>query len=495
MSQFVAVIDIGKTNKKVALYDRQLHQIAFRQQVFAASAGADGILVEPVAAMWEWFGRTLGELYREQPFQAISVTTHGATIACLDTEGTLALPVVAYDNDLGEAGQAELDRAFDELVGDRTALQAETGTCDMPLLVNPAKALQQYRRWFGDATEHIARILNYPQYWGYRLTGVQASEPTYTFNHSYLHDIRRQVPSSAAHALGVAEALDSSFLRPWDRLGTLLPELQQAWDLPALPVTAGIHDSNAALLPYLVLFEGRDFVVNSTGTWCVAMHGVDQVRYADDELGLKIIFNIDALGGYRKVSFLMGGQDYGLYHELIGGDHVAFDAARVDQALAEPGQAIVPGAFPSQFQEVQGGAQDGSDWYSVADLQAGKRPAWFADQERAHDLLNVSLALQTLVALEHTDIGPATTVFVEGGFRQNSTYLAVLAALLGPGRLRCTSLEQATATGTALLGHALLADCDPQAFAGSLHIDEEPVQVPELPHLAAYAERFRQDLR
>ena len=489
MTQLVAVIDIGKTNKKIAIYDQHMRQVAFRSAEFAAAPGEDGVLREPVDAMWAWFKQELAALFRERPFHAIAVSTHGATVTCLDCDGELSVPVIAYDHDLGD-DQAALDRSFYALCGDEQQLQSETGTCDLPLLINPAKLLlfakSRYRESFAKTTS----ILNYPQFWGFRLTGKQAAETTFSFNHTYLYNMTTREPSTAAHALGVDHMLQRRFARPWDRLGVLTPALQFELRLPPLPVVVGIHDSNAALLPYLVKNAGQDFVLNSTGTWCVAMHGVAAPTYTDAELGRKIIFNIDALDGYQKVSFLMGGQEYGAYHELIGGEHGGFDAERVNAALATSGDRILPGAFPSQFPKVSGGATAGDTTYSLQQLRDGERPAWFADQAKAHDLLNVSLALQSKVALEATGIGPNTTIFVEGGFRSNPTYLACLAALFPKQTIACTSLEQATGVGAALLGHAHLAGTTPHAFADQLHIDEEPVATPVLDNLPAYAEAF-----
>lgn len=486
----VAVIDIGKTNKKVAIYDGDLRQVAFREQEFAAAAGDDGILHEPVAAMWDWFKRQLADLYRQLPYRAIAVSTHGATVAAVDAAGQLALPVVAYDTPLDDQAQQDLDRRFYEICGDPAALQDETATCDLPLLINPAKALLFYRQHYPDGLARCRHLLNYPQYWGFLLTGQRGAEPTYTANHSFLFAIRERRPSSAAERLGAAGLLDLPLQRPWDRLGVLTPALQAELDLPALPVAVGIHDSNAALLPYLVSQADDDFVLNSTGTWCVAMHRVAAVRYRPEELGQKVIFNIDALGGYQKVSFLMGGQEYGCYHGLIGGDHITFDAAAVDQILADTGSMVLPGAFPSQFPRVQGGILEDGVEHSLAELRAGYRPAWFADQRRAHMRLNVSLALQTKIALERTGIGPHTPVFIEGGFRQNETYRHVLAALMPERTVACTELAQAAASGAALLALALADGRDPQAYADICQIAKAPVTAPELPHLAAYAEAF-----
>jgi len=482
----VAVVDIGKTNKKIALIDARLNQRALRSASFPAVRNADGILVEQVDAIWAWLGRELGALHREQPYQAISISTHGACWAGLDATGELSVPVVAYEHDLGEAGQRELDDDFYARCGPLERLQDETGACDLPLLVNPAKMIRFLQKRLPTSWGRTRHLLNYPQYWGFRLTGERAAEATYTANHSFLFDPRRRGPSSAARALGVADLIDWRLRDPWERLGTLTPALQRQFGLPALPVTVGIHDSNAALLPYLVKHRQRDFVLNSTGTWCVAMHRVERVAYRREELGQKVIFNIDALGRYQKTSFLMGGMDYALYHDLIGGRDPGFDAARLGRSLAAGDRAVLPGAFPSQFPRCRGGLRDGARTISLDALRAGERPAWFADAAVGHDLLNASLALQSEVALARTDIDDGTTIFVEGGFRNNPTFLALLAALFPRNTVACTSLAQASSAGAALLGHALLAGCAPTELADAIQIDEEPVARTPVPGLEAY---------
>ena len=300
-AQRVAVIDIGKTNKKVVIYDQRLQPVVSKQEAFAAQPADDGLHHEPVEPIWTWLCATLTELYRSHPFHAIAITTHGATIACLDADGDLAVPVVAYDSPLDEQTQRALDDRFYRLSGgDRDALQADTGTCDLPLLINQAKNLLHSRAVHPQGMAKTAHVVNYPQFWGHRLTGKLAAEPTYSFNHAYLYNFSQQTPSRAAEAVGVGARIPRRFASPWDRLGVLTPRMQVELGLPPLPVVVGIHDSNAALLPYLVAFGERDFVLNTTGTWCVAMHRVANYGYADDELGRKVIFNIDALAGPKR---------------------------------------------------------------------------------------------------------------------------------------------------------------------------------------------------
>lgn len=490
MSQtLVAVIDIGKTNKKVILFDQDLRLVADRQKPFPSVPGSDGFQVEPVEAIEAWIWETLGELYREHPFRAISVSTHGATWALIDDQG-LTAPVIAYDTALTEHQQADLDAAFYTLAGPLEKLQEETATCDLPLLINPAKALLLLEQRRPGTLARSQHLINYPQYWGWRLTGKIGAEPTYTANHSFLFDIRRRQASSAAKALGAAHLVNCDLKQPWDQLGLVSAAVQKQTGLPAIPVTLGIHDSNAALLPYLVAMDGHDFVLNSTGTWCVALHRVNEVRYRPEELGQKVIFNLDAFGHLQKSSFLMGGQDYGLYHDLIGGERAPFDAARLNAALARTGDMFLPGAFPSQFPKVHGGATEGGKEFSLNDLRAGRKPSWMADPVLAHDLLIAGLALQSEVALRRCDLGAKTEIYVEGGFRNNPIYLAVLTALFADAEVSCTSLAQATATGAAMLAQALVAGRDPSMYRGRFSIEKNPIERLNLPNLAAYRRAF-----
>ncbi len=85
----VAVIDIGKTNKKVALFDADLQQIAHRQAPFPAQLDAQGVLCEQTDAIWAWLKTQLAELYCSHPFAALSITTHGAAWAALNARRLL----------------------------------------------------------------------------------------------------------------------------------------------------------------------------------------------------------------------------------------------------------------------------------------------------------------------------------------------------------------------------------------------------------------------
>ena len=80
----VAVIDIGKTNAKVALVDlERLAEIDTRRTPNAVLR--DGPYPHfDVDRLWNFILDSLGALNREQKIDAISVTTHGVAAALLD---------------------------------------------------------------------------------------------------------------------------------------------------------------------------------------------------------------------------------------------------------------------------------------------------------------------------------------------------------------------------------------------------------------------------
>jgi sugar (pentulose or hexulose) kinase len=146
---------------------------------------------------------------------------------------------------------------------------------------------------------------------------------------------------------------------------------------------------------------------------------------------------------------------------------------------------LVPGSgqFPGSTSRA---VQDGVE-YALADIESGaKVPEFLKDERRALAALNLSLAIQTLVALDRAGLGPATSVFTEGGFRKNSGYNAILASALG-GRAYLTDISEATSFGAAMTAEAALEGIDPDALGDRFDIEYKPVRPMEgLEHFERY---------
>jgi len=166
----VAVIDIGMTNKKVAVYDGALHPLDAKYRSFAPKM-VNGLETHDLEAMEEWFIDVLKSFATQYPLKAIAVSAHGATFVCVGKDSKPAIPCVYYTHEPGE----DFHRRFYERFGDAQELQTQTGTPAFKAMINPAKGLFFAREQFSVAFDNVVSVLPYPQYWGFRFTGKKGS--------------------------------------------------------------------------------------------------------------------------------------------------------------------------------------------------------------------------------------------------------------------------------------------------------------------------------
>jgi Sugar (pentulose and hexulose) kinases len=482
MEKAIAVIDIGMTNKKVAVYDLRLRALDSVSRTFAPIM-LDGLETHDLAGMEEWFLDSLASFARRFDIAAIAVTTHGATMVCVGEDGMACAPCVYYTHEPGP----EFQERFYAAMGERRELQATTGTPPLSAMINPSKGLFFLRERFPVEYAAASHVLNYPQYWGYRLTGMLGAEGTYTGCHSYLWNWGESRYSSVAEKLGIAGKMPYPLRDSWAALGAIKPEIASRTGIAAdAIVTMGIHDSNASLLPHLAKKPGGDFILNSTGTWCVLMHPQERFGFEPDELGKVVFFNRSAYNKPVKTAIFLGGMEYEAWTKAIAkasglatasylpepseSDYRALVESKSSFILPElvPGSGQFPGSRPR--------ALDCGFEYALRDIESGATPLpFFREPRRALAALNLSLALQTLVALERAGLGERTEVFTEGGFRKNIGYNAIIATALG-GRAYLTDIAEATSLGAAMTAAAALGGTCPDALGDLFKVEYKNVK-------------------
>ena len=326
---------------------------------------------------------------------------------------------------------------------------------------------------------------------------------TYIANHSYLWDWKAERYSSVAEKLGVAGKMPSPLRRSWETLGGLKPEVAARLGLPAgVVVTMGIHDSNASLLPHLAKRPGKDFVLNSTGTWCVLMHPQKRFAFEPGELGKVVFFNRSAYLDPVKTAIFLGGKEYELWSALIGkvsGKRPADPGAAAYPAVFGGDAFILPEVVPGsgQFPGSRARAVEGGKTYLFEDIESGKAvPDFMKDPARAMAVLNASLVIQTLVALGRAGLAPGAEVFTEGGFRKNADYNGLLASALPDNPVRLTDIAEATSLGAAMTAAAAMENCSPDALADRFevsYINVAPMHGAE--GFEAYKEAWHRSIR
>lgn len=415
--QHIAVIDIGKTNAKLALVDLD------RRTEIAVRTRPNLVLQAPpyphmdTAGIWTFLLTALRDFHAEHRIDAISITTHGACAALLDARGSLAAPILDYEH----PGPDSMRDAYEALRPDF----AETGSARLPGGLNIGAQLFWQFQTDPDLLARTAQLVTYPQYWGHRLTGQLATDVTSLGCHTDLWNPYTGQFSTLVDRLGLTGRIAPP-RRPSDLLGTLRPEIASQTGLPAsTPVATGIHDSNASLLPHL-LSRQVPFSVVSTGTWVVVMAVGGHLMPLDP--ARDTLVNVNALGQPVPSARFMGGREY----EIIRQNRapVATTADRVLQQGLMLLPAVQRGSGPYPNHTHQWQPAPPTDW---------------ADTETA---LSLYLALMTAECLSM--IGAAGPVLIEGPFARNGFYADMLGAATGRPVLTSAS-QTGTAIGAALL--------------------------------------------
>jgi sugar (pentulose or hexulose) kinase len=495
MEYAIAVIDIGMTNKKIAVYDNSLCRLEAKYQNFKPRM-IGALETHDLDAMEEWFIAELKNFAAKYPIKALAVSAHGATFVCTGKDGRNALPCVYYTHEPGE----NFDRHFYECFGEAQELQVRTGTPAFKAMINPAKGLFFAKEQFRDEFRNVTAILPYPQYWGFRFTGKMGIETTYMGNHTYLWDQVDNCLSSVAHKLEIDSLIPDKLYKPWDILGTIKQELAEKTGLHKdTIVTMGIHDSNSCLLPHFSKKGERGFILNSTGTWCVIMNPVDEYGFMPDELGKVVFFNISAFGSPLKTAIFLGGLEFEMWSEVFQKKHNRNDTPGWNESLYrsvlnEKKLFLLPeltqgsGQFPLSKARI---VEDGKDYFFD---DSKSDPPCFDDFEKSIAVLRLSLVMQTLTALERAGIKKGQELFIEGGFRKDESYSRLLASALADNRVYLTNIDEATALGAAMTAKMALSGKTVTDLAGDFEISYQEQEKGLFPELDAYRKAWLEEI-
>lgn len=506
MDYAIAVLDIGMTNKKVAIYDSSLKQLEAQYKNFEPLM-IDGLPAHDLDAMEEWFLHCLAGAARKYPVKAIAISCHGATFVCVGKDGKACVPCIYYTH---EPGDAFHDHFFD-LFGNPRQLQLTTGTPNLKAMINSAKGILFAKERFPEQFEQTRLLLHYPQYWAYRLSGVAGAESTYTGCHTYLWDWTRSDLSSVAEKLGIQKLMPEKLHNSWDVLGIVSKDIAKKTGLdPKTILTLGIHDSNSALLPHFAKKGKTGFVLNSTGTWCVIMNPVEEYAFSEEELGKVVFFNQSAFKTPVKTAIFLGGLEFEHWSRLLmqlhGVDELPpYEPTLYRSILAEKKSFILPELTPGsgQFPGSRARVVDEAVPYPFEDIETAVRklvdtpnptaafndkaiPPCFHDYERGIAVLRISLVLQTLTALERAGIQQGAEVFTEGGFRVNEAYNVLLSSALSKNRLFLSDIAEASAFGAAMTAKMALSGENLQALSNDFTIEYAEIDKETIPELQPY---------
>ena len=430
----IAVFDVGKTNKKLFLFDEQYRIVYERSARFIETVDEDGDACENIESLRLSVFDSLRQVFSKKEFdiRAINFSTYGASLVYIDEEGNPLTPLYNY---LKAYPQALRDQ-FYMRYGGEAEFSSITAS---PVLGSLNSGMQLYR--LKEERPHVFRQVKYalhlPQYISYLISGVPCSDMTSIGCHTNLWDFRHNRYHRWVKEEGVEPVLAP--ILPYDTVH------EAAFPGNSYTVGIGLHDSSAALIPYLVNFL-EPFVLISSGTWCISLNPFTDAPLTVEELEHDCLCYLQYSGRPVKASRLFAGQE----HE----DEVKRIAAHFGQ---DPIRYRSISYNPDLIARLRSEESPSAGWTSkklVTHSVFGTRDlSRFRTDEEAYHQLILDI-IQRQIASTNLVLHPSIKrIFVDGGFSRNQIYMNLLAAAFPGLEVFATSMAQATALGAALAIH------------------------------------------
>lgn len=416
----IAVFDIGKTNKKLLLFDEQLKIVFEHADQFPETKDEDGFPCDDLEKLNNFVFESLRTVLSKSQFElkGLNFTAYGASFVYIDESGKPLSPLYNYLKPYPE----ELLEQFYLAYGGKTEFAKETAS---PVLGNLNSGMQLYRIKYerNDLLKQIRYALHLPQYLSFLISGKSCSDITSIGCHTNLWDFRK---NNYHHWLKNEGLID--------KLAPILPSdsvIKINFEGHSFDVGIGLHDSSAALIPYLVNFK-EPFLLISTGTWCISLNPFNASPLSTFELESDCLCYLHYRGNPVKASRLFAGNE----HEQ--------ELNRISQYFSKPKSRYEQMNFDSAFLNLL----DQEEVYSGNDLAS-----YGSDTEAYHRLM-IHIIKQQKISSELVIKGSdVKRIFVDGGFSKNSIYMNLLSIVFPGMEVFAASMAQSTAMGAALAIH------------------------------------------
>lgn len=428
----IAIFDVGKTNKKLFLFDENYKIVYEKSARFTETKDEDSFPCENIDSLTQSVFDSFNEVLKLREFElkAVNFSTYGASFVHLDENGNVIAPLYNYLKKYPEGLQDQFYNAY----GGEARIAIETSS---PALGNLNSGLQLY--WLkyhkGSLFSKIKYSLHLPQYLSYLLTNQPVSDITSVGCHTALWDFSKNDYHEWVYQEGIA-----------DKLAPLVSSettFENNDETKKFVVGVGLHDSSAALIPYLVNFSDP-FVLISTGTWCITLNPFNNDPLTTDELKQDCLCYIQYKGAPVKASRLFAGNEHEIQIKRIA-DHFnintwAFKYVEYDKSIIKN--------LASMAKKGPGKISEDHSVFAFRDLNL------FQDHIEAYHQLMVDIMDQQYRSTKRILNSEITRrIFVDGGFSKNSVYMNLLAKAFPNLEVFAASMAQATAVGTAIAIH------------------------------------------
>lgn len=430
-----AVFDIGKTNKKFFLFDENLKEVYNTYIRLEADIDEDGFPSEPLKPVEEWMIATFTVALESKEFEIkrVNFSAHGASFVHTDGTGVPTTPLYDY---LKPFPEELLERFYSEN-GGKMAFCQKTSSPPLAML-NSGLQIYFIKYAKPEFFKNVRHCLHLPQYFSFLFTGIMVSDYTSIGCHTGLWDFESRGYHEWVKREGIIPLLPP--IVPGNTL------LKTKLELGRIPCGIGVHDSSAALLPYLKQ-ETEPFALLSTGTWAISINPFNKTSLTESELVKDCLQFLSINGEPIKISRLFIGEEhkhqvdemYTLFDLPLGTyKKLKFDEQHFEKVRNHPEKRI--GFLYLKPADYGLEKANETDWRSFSDFAE-------AYYTFIHELTDIQVASLKLVL----DDAPVDRLFVDGGFNANDVFLGMLRKKLPGMEIIPSDFPNGSALGAAML--------------------------------------------
>ena len=431
MKNVIAIIDIGKTNKKIFLFDENLEVVSEKKVQFEEIKDEDGFPCDDIAEIESWI---LDEIDRINEFgyyriKAINFSTHGASVLFLDKEGKRLTPLYNYLKPLDVKDFKDVYKAD----GGKKEFSRKTASPAYGML-NVGLQILRLKRTQPEVWSRVNSILHYPQYLSYLFTKKVTADFTSIGAHTATWDFDKMEYHSWLKEEGI------NLPKPTKGDEIHFVEINGH----KVAVGSGLHDSSSSIVPVLKEEEGKNFILLSTGTWIIAMNPFSTEKLSKNQLKNNCLCFMTPEKRQVKSSMQFLGRIHEVYveamSEYFNESKKRYTSFYLKKELCK--DLICEGA--------QIFLKEGIDDDFKAHPEYLKN---FVSYETAYYQLNYEIAKKVvkgieLILDENTKL---TDVFISGGFINNEVFIKYLSLMQKNVRIKLSNTQNESAYGAALL--------------------------------------------
>lgn len=433
MKQVIAVFDIGKTNKKLLLFDENFKVVYQHEQKFPIISDDDSFECDDIDLITNWISQTLIDFASKAEYNIIGVnfSTYGASLMFIDEKGNRITPVYNY---LKEISPEISENIFAEY-GGKNEFCRKTASPALGLLLNSGIQMLWLKNKKPEHFSKVKSILHLPQYLSYKLTDEIISEPTSIGCHTFLWDFDKMNYHQWVSDKGfdLPKPLTNDVVYPVKIL-----------DREVL-VGTGIHDSSASLVPYLKASK-TEFILVSTGTWCINMNPFNNEPLTAEQLENDCLCFLSPDKQQVKSSRLFMGHFHDVWVEKLAEffkvntdnyKELKYNKTLIDSIIEKYVRFMY---FPEGKESFNNGLQN-------LDLHL------FDTYEFAYTKLMIELTALCVDAIKLIipENDKTEIVYISGGFARNEIFIGLLNAMIPDKKILVSEIDNSSALGAALV--------------------------------------------